>query len=245
MNVNLAVRIDPVTLPPAAFLDASDAWLRIIGTAHPDFAEWWAVPNDPKDTFVPFRNRDQLLSRLQAERNRSNGEFPGGLGAGNVDNMVLTNAGNEKDWAQKGKVALFLNLGKGQIRMRVGKIEKVYSHPERVLWSLLSTLTKDDRVGFAQTNVQQKVGNELLLYSIHRAPFPHREYLGWMGYVGQSVTAEQVPDAARLEGQGSGTLILATDILDLSNSAAVRKANKVEMSLVDLDLLPVIDPSLG
>ncbi|WP_411850357.1 hypothetical protein ACLB90_15820 [Stenotrophomonas sp. LGBM10] len=244
MNVNLAIRVDPLVLMPHAFLDTSKAWLSQLGEAHHDFAEWWAVPRGPRDAFVPFSAREQMLARLQADHNQLSGELPGGLRDGAVDSVVLTNAGNEKDWARRGKVALFLNFAKGQIRLRIGKVEKVYDHPGQVLWSLLATVTKGSRVRFAQTNVQQKVGDELLLYSIHRAPFLHREYLGWMGYVDQSVTAAQVPEAARLERQGNGTLILATDFLDLGNPAAIKQANKVEMSLVDLDLLPVIDPSL-
>ncbi len=109
---------------------------------------------------------------------------------------------------------------------------------------LLKALTSDERVRFAQANVKQRVNDELVLYSVDRAPFPHREFLGWMGYVTRPLTQAQIPDAARLERHGQGTLILSTPLLDLSDPVAVMKANKVEMSLVDLGLLPVTDPSL-
>ncbi|WP_280524701.1 hypothetical protein [Xanthomonas maliensis] len=39
-------------------------------------------------------------------------------------------------------------------------------------------------------------------------------------------------------------MILSTPLLDLSDPHAIKQANQVEMSLVDLDLLPVIDPEL-
>jgi len=127
----------------------------------------------------------------------------------------------------------------------VDRIEEVFASPSSLLRSTISALLDSLPITFAQTNVQQLVEGELLLYSVDRAPFPHREFLGWMGYVDVPLTRDQVPAAARLERRGGGTLILATEVLDLADAHAIKQANQVEMSLVDQELLPVTDPLLG
>ncbi len=43
---------------------------------------------------------------------------------------------------------------------------------------------------------------------------------------------------------GEGSLTLSTPMLDMSGTVAAMHANKVEMSLVDLELLPVVEPFL-
>lgn len=206
---------------------------------HPNFREWWSNPRGPKDNFLPFVDRQSILARLEEAAT----EFPELVDKG-APSLLLTNAGDEKAWKERGRVALTVDPSFGWLRLQIRDVEKVLKRPTEILWDVLTELTKDPRVRFAQTNVQQRVDGELLLYSTKRSVFPHREFLGWMGYVPQALTVEQVPNAAKLERQGSGTLILSTPLLDLSDPAAIKQANQVEMSLVDLDLLPVTDPDL-
>ncbi|MBN6149345.1 immunity 52 family protein [Xanthomonas sp. AmX2] len=218
-------------------------WVERLASTHEDFCDWWAVPAGPKDPFVSFSDRQAIVSRIQAD-DQMDQEFPGAPSQGS-NGVLLTNAGSEKEWAKRGKVSLSITPSAGDVRLGVSGIEKLYSPPVDVVWALLKALVSDTRTRFAQTNIKQRVINELLLYSVDRAPFPHREFLGWMGYVPQALTTEQVPNAAKLERQGKGTLILSTPLLDLSDPAAIEQANQVEMSLVDLDLLPVTDPYLS
>lgn len=82
-------------------------------------------------------------------------------------------------------------------------------------------------------------------YCVHFRVFPHREFLGWMGFVKGAVTSSEVPEADELISipKRGGTLVVAVaGGFDIHNPAHVQQAQRVEMRLVDLDLLPVTDP---
>jgi len=214
-----------------------------LAKATPAFERWWANPRGPKDPYLALEERQAFVARVQEDDDKLNKKYPtvplkGSSGA------VLTNAGNDKDWKQRGAVALSYAPEIGNIRLQLGRVVKTYTQPADVVFAALEAIASDPRIMFAQCNVQQLVDGKLLLYSLDRTPFPHREFLGWMGYVPQQLTQAEVPDASRLERHGQGTLILSTPLLDLSDPVAVMQANKVEMSLVDLGLLPVTDRSL-
>lgn len=235
---------------PAAARTPFQVWEDVVGitsslsSADPRFAGWWAAPRSPRDAYVPVGEGEAFVARLQDDDIRFAQEYPVQHSTGS-GGAVLTNAGNDKDWLKRGGIGLSYMPALGTLRLHVDRIEKVFASPARLLESALSALLNSLPITFAQTNVQQLVEGELLLHSVDRAPLPHREFLGWMGYVDAPLTQEQVPAAARLERRGAGTLILATEVLDLADAHAVKQANQVEMSLVDLGLLPVTDPSLG
>lgn len=74
--------------------------------------------------------------------------------------------------------------------------------------------------------------------------FPHREFLGWVGFIRERVTPKDIPEADEVTPLvDGGTLIVSVaDTFDVHNPDHVKKAQCVEMRLVDLDALPVIDP---
>ncbi|HDS1675485.1 TPA: immunity 52 family protein [Stenotrophomonas maltophilia] len=244
MNITIACHF------PAAARTPFQVWEDVVGitsslsNADPLFANWWAAPRLSSDAYVPVGEGDDLVARVQEDDIKLAKEYPGQPSIGS-NGALLTNAGNDKDWLRRGGVGLSYMPALGMLRLHVDRIEKVFDSPVSVLESTLSVLLNSLPITFAKTNVQQLVEGELLLYSVDRAPFPHREFLGWMGYVDASLTQDQVPAAARLERRGGGTLILATEVLDLADAHAIKQANQVEMSLVDLGLLPVTDPLLG
>lgn len=159
--------------------------------------------------------------------------------------VLVTNGGTEDDWRRRGRIALSIDPGAGDMRFLINDPVSAFVRPVETIWGVLKELTRDGGVRLAQTNVRQRVGNELLLYSIDRAPFPNREFLGWMGYVGHPLTHAQLPEASRVERHGNVSLILAAEHLDLSDISTIKQVNQVEMRMVDLGLLPVIDPSLS
>ena len=244
MNITIACRFPPVNRTPEQVWEDLVALTARLAAAAPGFKDWWANPRAPKDAYVSLADRAAFVSRLREDDDKLEQEYPG-LPAAGGSGAVLTNAGNDKDWKARGGVALAYSPGIGSLRLDLNRIEKTYGRPEPLVWAQLAALTEDPRITFAQTEVQQLLDGELLLYSADRAVFPHREFLGWMGYVDRPLTTDQVPDAARLERHGEGTLVLATALLDLGDRAAIKQANQVEMSLADLGLLPVIDPQLG
>ncbi len=210
----------------------------------PSFGLWWVNPRSAKDRYIPACDREAFATRIAGDDTRIARKYPSQPSIGS-NGAILTNAGNDKDWLRRGGVGLSYQPALGVLRLHVDRIEEVFASPSSLLRSTISALLDSLPITFAQTNVQQLVEGELLLYSVDRAPFPHREFLGWMGYVDVPLTRDQVPAAARLERRGGGTLILATEVLDLADAHAIKQANQVEMSLVDQGLLPVTDPLLG
>nr|WP_314264040.1 Imm52 family immunity protein [uncultured Moellerella sp.] len=74
--------------------------------------------------------------------------------------------------------------------------------------------------------------------------FSDRLPVGWMLYLNKKITPEQLPMAAQLidieNEKNSGTLIISTDhVFDGSNKDDIKKANKIEIQLTALGLLPL------
>jgi len=76
--------------------------------------------------------------------------------------------------------------------------------------------------------------------------FDDKPAVGWMLYLPQVITAEQVPEAQALiplpaagkEQTGTIVVSVADEIFSLDNPRHVELANRIEMRLVDQDLLP-------
>jgi hypothetical protein len=228
MNATLVCHSPPNDLPAVQAWEDASFWVARIANVHPDFETWWTVPRGPRDDAILLAHRGPVVAHIQKT---------------NIG-IHLTNAATDAEWTKRGKVSLAIHPGSGILRLRLGRIEELYPTPTTLIWNLLQALTSDSRVTFAQTNVLQQVAGSVMTYSGDRRVFHHREYLGWMGYVDAPLAADQLPQAARLERQGRGTLILAADVLDLGDHAAIEQANRTEIGLADLGLLPVIDSSL-
>ncbi|MGH8053866.1 MAG: hypothetical protein ACREP4_08090 [Stenotrophomonas sp.] len=118
-----------------------------------------------------------------------------------------------------------------------------------LLVALLSALPTVMAVEYAFINVwdndpDPEEPGDKTSYRSSFATFPHRQCLGWMAYVPQVVTMEQLPLAARIIPAKDGTIIVAVDEpFDLANKEHIKRANQIEMDMSDLGLLPVIDPS--
>ncbi|NWC11523.1 immunity 52 family protein [Pseudomonas agarici] len=108
-------------------------------------------------------------------------------------------------------------------------------------------VVKIEHASFAYVDVIARIKNHKSPKTFKRifATFPHRKCLGWMAFVPKIVTAEQLPLAAELINiPKKGTIIVAVnDPFDLTNMAHIRRTNEIEMDMVDLDLLPLTDPS--
>jgi hypothetical protein len=243
MSITLACYSPPNDLAAAQAWEDASNWLARIANIHPGFETWWTVPRGPREKAILASEREHVVAYIQKVNAQLDQAFPGSPAEGSAG-IHLTNAATEAEWAKRGKVSLAIHPGSGILRLRLGRIEEIYPSPTTLIWKLLQGLTSESRVTFAQTNVLQQVAGSVMTYSGDRRVFHHREYLGWMGYVHAPLSADQLPHAARLERQGRGTLILAADVLDLGDHAAVEQANRTEIGLVDLGLLPVIDSSL-
>lgn len=242
MKICLSCTIPTVRMDAREVHRQATSWISLLLPAHEEFQNWWVVPDGPKDPFVPLGDAETVISSIQSSDRAFYREFPDAESDGSTG-VLLTNAGSEKQWRERGKVFLSIKPTLGRVTLEISRLEEIYASPGALVWSLLKGLSSDARVTFANTNVMQNVAGELLLYSYSRAVYKHREFLGWMGYVDSPILPGQLPDSAILESQRGGTLILATELLDLADPRMVEQVNRVEMSLAELGLLPVIDPT--
>lgn len=209
---------------------------------HPNFKQWWLNPRSPKDTYVPFSDKRAAIKRLEEVKQKFEREFPGS--GDEYNSILMTNAGTERQWRERGKVALRFRPADGVLQISVSNNAGTYDNLGQLLWSFLQAIGQALNLSFAQCGALQLVNGTLINYQIDRVVFPHRQFLGWMGYVPKTLTPEQVPAAYKLEPRGQGTVIWATRKLDLADPHAVKQVNQVEMSLADLDLLEITDPGL-
>jgi hypothetical protein len=243
VRVTLVCKEKAAALTEAMTYEEALRWVSLLATVHPHFEEWWLMPSSSREPDIPMSDRERIISRIEARNAHFDKQLPGTSSPAN-SSILLTNAPGETKWRERGSVALSIRPGVGELRLEINRIEQIYTSPREVLWGLLKVLTSRPQAKFAQTHVQQAKGGEGRHYSSQLAVFQHRDFIGWMGYVDQPVSAQQIPDAARVERHGRGTLILATESLDLFDARSVEQLNRVEISLAGLGLLPVIGSSL-
>ncbi|WP_433925462.1 hypothetical protein [Stenotrophomonas nematodicola] len=244
MNITLTCSLPVMQLDAEGAYREAAGWIDRLSSVHPHFEEWWVLPDGPNDHHVGFRDADATLSSIHKADEKFYREFPGAHALGSTG-LALTNGRTEQLWKERGKVALVVQPASGDVTLAIYRIEAVYKAPGHMVWSLLKALSSDPRVTYARTNVQALVAGRLVVYSIDRSVYPHRDFLGWMGYVDHALLPEKLPEASRMERHGKGTLILATDLLDVAEPSAVEQVNRVEIRLAELGLLPVTDARLG
>ncbi|MBD3774188.1 MAG: immunity 52 family protein [Rhodobacteraceae bacterium] len=244
MNITLTCATPSVSLTPVQVYEQAASCISRLSLVHPDLRSWWKLPDAPNVPFVDFHDSHAILSFIKAMSAKHRAEFPMLADRGSTG-LMLTNASSELQWRERGRITLSVQPAMGEVTFSVYGAERVLAPVGEVVWSLLKALSSDSRVTYAKTDVHERVDGRSLVYSMHRGVYPHREFLGWMGYVDQALLPAQLPEASRVERLGEGTLILATDLLDLSSSAAVEQVNRVEIRLAELGLLPVTDPRLS
>lgn len=243
MKATIRCKMRPQVLEAKYLYEHAGDVLSRLSSVTGEFGKWWSVPNHARGSPIAFKDREGMIKLMVQHERDFRAKYPGvSLSASN--GILLANAEGEEECAAKGSVAIAINPGPGEIRLDIGRLHVAQERPAELVWSLLKALTADAQITMAQTNIMQTVGRERRLYSLHCSVFPHREFLGWMGYVDQPVDESQVPDAARVERHGRGTMIMATEDADLFNARSVEQMNRVEIRLAELGLLPAITSSL-
>jgi hypothetical protein len=243
MNITLVCTTPNMSLTPNQVYEQAASCISRLSSVHPDLRRWWKLPDAPKVPFVEFHDLNAIISSIKAMSAKHRAAFPTLADRGSAG-LMLTNANSETQWRERGRITLSVQPAMGEVTFSMYEAERVFAPVGKVVWSVLKALSSDPRVTYAKTDVHERVGGKSLIYSIDRGVYPHREFLGWMGYVNQALSPVQLPEASRVERHGEGTLILATDVLDLSSSAVVEQVNRVEIRLSELGLLPVTDPRL-
>lgn len=244
MKVTLVCKEVSAKLTPAMIYEEALRRVSTLATVHPHFERWWLMPSSAHEPEIPMSDREQIITRIEARSAYFDKQYPGTSSPAN-HSILLTNAPGEAKWRERGCLALSIRAGVGELRLEINHIEQIYDSPCDVMWGLLKVLTSRPQATFAQTNVQQARGRERRHYSSQLAVFQHRDFMGWMGYVDRPVSTQQIPDAARVERHGPGTLILATESMDLFDAHSVEQVNRVEIAMAELGLLAVRRSAFG
>ncbi|NZA24918.1 immunity 52 family protein [Luteimonas sp. SJ-92] len=235
---------------PEAALDAEagyrrvqrllDAFRRVV----PDLQHWHGGLNTPRQKYVEFFDKEAMLERIDERMKQYAAEFI------HLPHGFLIHL--DSDTSSKRTPGLF-ELGytptERSIFLDIYRPDEAFGpSAAQVVRDVLTAIVELEEVEYAFVDVRDRVPDKPrpTTYLVSYAAFLHRKALGWMGYVPRRVTADQLPSAAELvQVPGKGTVIVAVnDAFSLANKAHIKQANIVEMELVDLDLLPVTDPSL-
>lgn len=176
---------------------------------------------------------------------------------------AITNRQNEQEWYKPGRTVIAFEPTDGVIQLEISKADVFFGEnffsamkdilhsfimEEWVEWASLdcSTEVPDERPG------EKKGATRTLDLSIDYRTFPHREFLGWMGWIQQLppkklLQGSDLPQAAEvhpLSGRGGTMVVTVGEAFDMTNPSHIEKMQRVEVRLVELGLLPVIESGL-
>ncbi|OAJ55262.1 hypothetical protein A6V36_34425 [Paraburkholderia ginsengiterrae] len=236
--------------------DEGYEWLSsLLTTIHPFLptVHWYLSPSTQEESKRPFPqvvDRTNFLAwikRRHAETLREWPEYPFGFSA------LLTSASDERAFeVEEGRCSLIFEPGHGRIQLEI--IDPDIAWPQsdvtKMMKGILGAVVNDESVEFAAVDTSKwprKDGEKGAdTYSIDFRTFPHRRFLGWMGFVPKVIEPADLTQADEvipiLSRRGS-IVVAVSDQFDVHNPLHIEQAQRVEMRLVDLDALPVIDPS--
>ncbi|CAE6864329.1 hypothetical protein R69927_07794 [Paraburkholderia domus] len=214
--------------------------------------EWYVSPSnqqESKQIWPAFSDKQRFLRRLRSDRDESIkawSGYPGGF------SVLLTSAKDEEAFGKpKGRCLLDFAPDRGRIRLEVVRPDEAWPDIDLSEWTkgVLSAVATVELVQFANVDVdaKKKTGKGSISFRFDHRTFPHRQFLGWMGFVPKLVKPGDLPQAAEVIPMPDrhGTLVVAVgELFDVHNPRHIQQAQQVEMRLVDLDALPVIDDSL-
>lgn len=258
MNVSFVFSVENASMDP----DAGYVRLaRLVEALKPVLSVdgWFVSPADPEESSRPwpaFADKDAFLQRVQFHHEadlKGWPENPVGF------NTLLSSARDEKSYmANKGRGRCNLDFtpAYGRIQLEVLKPDEAWPDLDLVTWAkkIVRAVVMEEWVEFANTDVAQgpRIDGERGqdYFSIDYRTFPHRQFLGWMGFVQRlppkaPITPADLSQAAEvipLLGRGGSLIVSVGETFDVHNPYHIRQAQQVEMRLVDLDALPVIDP---
>ncbi|MBN6152791.1 immunity 52 family protein [Xanthomonas sp. AmX2] len=230
-------------------LDAEAGYERLVAltsalaVVHPSLGGWYSLANTKNGPTVPLQNKVAFLA--DATASSSDAEEPeGGFRA------TLSTAPDDKTWLAPGRALLTFEPSQGYITFEI--YEPVRAHGEAATAELfrraLAAIAQIENLMFGATdvNARRQSGKGLEMYMGDHQLFPHRRWLGWMGFVPHPIESRHIPEAAALIPVGrKGTVIVAVDeCFDLHNPAHLKRAHEVEARMAHLGLLEVTDASL-
>lgn len=216
--------------------DFRNAYRQLLATLRriPGDNHWFCGENTPKQMLIPFEDEDPVVDRLRERADR--------MGATSFTASVVNDNGTKR---RPGLIEIDYIPAMGYMTISLYRPDQLHANPTRlVAETLLSVLEGESGTTFAFADVYDKVDGEFQFYKTTYATFPHRQCVGWMAYVRQAVSRQQLPLAADvLPAPGGSIVVSVEEAFDLSNKEHIRRANEIEMEMNDLGLLAATDPT--
>lgn len=238
---------------PAEALDARTAWQRLqllrraLAEAYPSMDRWFGFSRG--EAMVPLDDEARFIDMLISHAEQDLRDFPGRQNAGGVG-VELTTAATEHEWNSPGRLSIRYTPWFGRMTLTIRRPVEAFGKDEVanfVRACVRATAASMDAI-FIGTDVTCPLpsgkGNDT--YARKHQLFPHRRWLGWMGFVPELVPHRRIPEAAATEVVvGKGTIIVAVDdCFDLFNPEHLKRVHQVELRMANVGLLDVTDLTL-
>ncbi len=214
--------------------DFRSAYRQLLMTLHsfPGRHHWFCGVNTPTQMPIPFEDEDAVLQRL-VERAELMGtkSFSAAVSSENLGSR------------QPGLIEVGYSLGVGYMTVSLYRPDKLEANPTSLVAGImLAVLEGEPATTFAFADVYDKVHGEFQYYKTTYATFPHRKCVGWMAYVRNKLSHQDLPIAAAVLPALDGTIVISVnEAFDLANQDHIQRANEVEMDMNDMGLLEVTD----
>ncbi|QSQ53904.1 immunity 52 family protein [Xanthomonas translucens pv. undulosa] len=221
-----------------------------LALVHPALAGWVEHPRAGDAGPMPFSDRAGYIERVSRYAAQDKVQYPHTPNAGAIE-ANLTTAVTESDWLTPGRASIKYMPALGRMTLQIYEPTKAFAAGDtpRIVRQCVAALGAALPATFIATDAHARMQNGeegFETYAFDHQLFPHRRWLGWMGYVPHLVESRHIPEAAALIPVGrKGTVIVAVDeCFDLHNPAHMKRAHEVEARMAHLGLLEVTDTSL-
>ncbi|UXW01100.1 Imm52 family immunity protein [Xanthomonas oryzae] len=216
----------------------------------PFFADWYEIPHDDNKQAESFFDKDNYLNCIKRNVDSNQEEFPGLPHEGSFASY-LTTAKSQDSWLKNGSSTIDYVPAMGLIKAEVYKPINAFGSDKtlEIAKGFTKAISKQETVEFVSVDAHSaradgKRGFDM--YMMDRQLFPHRRWLGWMGFVPHAVEPKHIPEAAALIPIARrGTVIIAVnECFDLNNPDHLKRAHQVEARMAHVGLLDVTDSTL-
>ncbi|WP_313274009.1 Imm52 family immunity protein [Stenotrophomonas sp.] len=220
-----------------------------LSSVHPLLRAWVEPPRRGDPGAVELADASRFKRRIERNAAEDAHSYPTLPTAGGAE-ASLRNARTDADWAKAGRTIISYTPWCGRLELDIK--DPVGAFGERlapvVVRGCIAALAETLDTSFIAADVYAWRQNEegYDTYALDHRLFPHRRWLGWMGFVPELVPHRYLPEAAAVHVvTGRGTIIVSVEgCLDLRNKAHLRQVHEVEARMAQLGLLDVTDATL-
>ncbi|HDS1219874.1 Imm52 family immunity protein [Stenotrophomonas sp. TWI143] len=241
------------TTVPVEVLSAEAAYRQLLqlteelGEIHHLFQNW--ALRDSSGRPVPLSDKTRFIDAVAENAAYYHRKYPTAANSGGAG-ASITPALSQKAHDQPGCPTLDYRPWFGRVTLSINAPVQAFGPDgtSGIIRSCVRSIaTRLDAV-FVATDVTSPLpdGEGYETYAHFHQLFPHRRWLGWMGFVPHLVPKKFIPEAASMEVvKGKGTMIVALDEpFDLRNPEHLRRAHQVELRMANAGLLDITDPTL-